>query len=318
MDARELTWRRLKIAASLAAVALVFGGVVNTNALAGFTGPYEMQNWSSSVIPGGTTSITPSSGPATSAEFGYTVNLGSPGGGVTYRTATFSATAAGTGYLTFDWTYDFYHAWFMVEADFYVFAESSSGTTLIHEIDFYNAMYTGPQTFSGSSTIWVEEGYDFGFIVGGSNFDSDSRLNGTLTISNFGIPVEIDIKPGSYPSSINLKKKGLTPVAIHTTDDFDATTVDPETVELEGVPAVQWEIYDCDEVPNPDYGDPLYPDAPEMIGDGDLDLVVYFDTEALAGVLLPGATEATLTGQTYGGLPIEGTGDVSIVVQGKP
>ncbi len=45
-------------------------------------------------------------------------------------------------------------------------------------------------------------------------------------------PVTIDIKPGSYPNSINLKKGGVIPVAILTTDVFDATTVDADTVRF--------------------------------------------------------------------------------------
>jgi len=44
------------------------------------------------------------------------------------------------------------------------------------------------------------------------------------------IEVDIDIKPGSDPNSINLKSKGVVPVAVLTTDGFDASTVDPETV----------------------------------------------------------------------------------------
>ena len=142
----------------------------------------------------------------------------------------------------------------------------------------------------------------------GNYWEIDDIVTDAPGVGN--IAVEVDIKPGSYPSSINLKDKGVTPVAIHTTEDFDATTVDPETVELEGVAAVKWEIYDCDEVWDPILG--------EMVGDGDLDLVLYFDTQALVGVLSPGDTEATLTGQTFGGVNIEGTGDVRIVVQGKP
>jgi len=133
------------------------------------------------------------------------------------------------------------------------------------------------------------------------------------------ITVEIDIKPGSFPSSINLRKKGVTPVAIHTTDDFDATTVNPMSVELNGCwPAVDWEAYDCDEIPNPLYD--VLPDEPEMIGDGDIDLVLYFDTPALAedGCLAVGDTEATITGETFDGTPIEGTGDVRIVKGPKP
>ena len=46
------------------------------------------------------------------------------------------------------------------------------------------------------------------------------------------VEVEIDIKPGSDPNSINLKSKGVVPVAVLTTDDFDASDVDPDTVTL--------------------------------------------------------------------------------------
>ncbi len=37
----------------------------------------------------------------------------------------------------------------------------------------------------------------------------------------------IDVKPGSYPSSINPKNKDAIPAAILTTTTFDASTVDP-------------------------------------------------------------------------------------------
>lgn len=42
--------------------------------------------------------------------------------------------------------------------------------------------------------------------------------------------VEVDIKPGSCPSSINLKKNGVTPIAIVGTEDLDVTAlgIDPE------------------------------------------------------------------------------------------
>ena len=280
---------------------LVFGGTVNTNASVDFTGPYEMQNWSSSGISQGTTSISPSSGPATSAEFSYAVNIYPAVSGVPYRTTTFSATAAVTGYVSFDWTYTFLHSWYDVYADFYVFADGSSGTTSIHEVDFYNLLYTGYQTFSGSSTIWVEEGYDFGFTIGGSNYDYSGLLNGTLTVSNFIAPseiVEIDIKPGSYPNSINPNAGGVIPVAILTTDIFDATTVNPETVALEGAGA------------RGKGKSGRYGSIEDVDGDGDLDLVVQVVNEINWA---PDATEATLTGMTWDGIPIEGTDSVNIV-----
>lgn len=172
---------------------------------------------------------------------------------------------------------------------------------------------------SGAFLTLTVNGPDIAYVE--AYWDNILRVeNGVLDNLMFEsvIEVDIDIKPGSYPSSINLKKKGVIPVAIHTTPDFDATTVDPTTVLLNDlVYAINWEIYDCDEIPNPEYDPILNPDVPEMIGDGDLDLVVYFSTPEVvnADALQEGDTEATLTGETFDGIPIKGTGDVRIIVK---
>jgi len=44
--------------------------------------------------------------------------------------------------------------------------------------------------------------------------------------------VAVDVKPGSDVNPINTKSKGVIPVAVLTTDDFDATTINPETVRF--------------------------------------------------------------------------------------
>ena len=44
--------------------------------------------------------------------------------------------------------------------------------------------------------------------------------------------IAIDIKPGTFPNSINPRSKGVIPVAILTTDTFDATTIDQTTVRF--------------------------------------------------------------------------------------
>ncbi len=110
--------------------------------------------------------------------------------------------------------------------------------------------------------------------------------------------VEIDIKPGSFPNSINLKSKGVVPVAILTTDEFDALAVDPTTVAFGpgAVPACDGHVEDMD-------------------GDGDLDLVLHFEIQESG--LAFGDTDATLTGETFDGIPIEGTDSVKIVGGGK-
>lgn len=112
-----------------------------------------------------------------------------------------------------------------------------------------------------------------------------------------GFWVDIDIKPGSDPNSINLGSKGVVPVAVLTTDDFDAGTVDPATVLFAGAAPVRWAMCDVD-------------------GDDDIDLILHFKTQGLVG-LDGNSTEATLTGDTFDGLHIKGTDTVNIVPKGK-
>ena len=293
--------REIRFVLCLMVFASAFGIISYANA--DFSGPYEMQNWGSSGISEGTTSITPSSGSTASAEFGYDVFLGNPSWGVGYRTATFSTTAANTGSISFDWEYSFYHAWFDVYADLYVFADGPSGMTVIQPVDFYSEGNTGPQTFTGSSTIWVESGYSFGFIVGGSNFDSDSHIQGTLTISNFivpAMPVNIDIKPGSSTNPFNVKSKGVLPVAIMGSSDLDVNDIDIPTINLVG----------------PDGEITIIPDK----YDSDVNLIVFFSTQAVVGILGDVNDGDTVTlkikGKLLNGISIEGE-DVVLIIK-KP
>lgn len=110
------------------------------------------------------------------------------------------------------------------------------------------------------------------------------------------VDISIDIKPGGNPNRFNLKSKGVVPVAVMTTDDFDASTIDPETVLFAAVAAVRWTEEDVD-------------------FDGDLDLLFHFKTQELK--LDKDSTVATLTGFTYDGQAIKGTGRVNIVPKGK-
>jgi hypothetical protein len=113
--------------------------------------------------------------------------------------------------------------------------------------------------------------------------------------------VEIDIKPGSYPNSINLGNEGVIPVAILSSWDFDATTVDPATVELAGAG-----------VELRGKSDKAMAHKEDSDGDGLIDLVVQITTQNLD----PGTFQdgyATLTGSTYDGTAIEGSDEINIV-----
>lgn len=60
--------------------------------------------------------------------------------------------------------------------------------------------------------------------------------------------VLIDIKPGSDPNSINLKSKGVVPLALLSSQDFDATTIfkgeTEPTIYFAGAEEVRWAIED--------------------------------------------------------------------------
>jgi hypothetical protein len=137
-----------------------------------------------------------------------------------------------------------------------------------------------------------------------------------LTVEVGIIPVDIDIKPGSCPNPINLKNKGVLPVAICGTEDFDVTTIDPETIRLsregyEGdVAPVRWSYED---VATPYTGDEEC-GCHDLNGDGILDLSLKFknkevvntlDLADVAGEVIPLIITGNLK-EEDGGTPIIG------------
>jgi hypothetical protein len=100
------------------------------------------------------------------------------------------------------------------------------------------------------------------------------------------IPVPVDIKPTSCPNPLNVNGKGVLPVAILGTEDFDVTTVNMSTLALMGVPALRCALED---VATP-YGEPFNEppdclDCTEEGPDGYLDLTIKFDMQAIVAAL---------------------------------
>ena len=85
-------------------------------------------------------------------------------------------------------------------------------------------------------------------------------------------------------------------MAVLTTDDFDASTVDPGTVLFAGVQPVRWTEEDVG-------------------GDGDLDFLFHFKTKKLK--LTEDSAEAYLTGKTRSRAFVWGVDTVKIVSKGK-
>lgn len=139
--------------------------------------------------------------------------------------------------------------------------------------------------------------YEDGTVIEYSYDAAGNRLSQIITVPF--ITVSIDIKPGSDDNTINLGSKGTVPVAIFSTSDFDATTVDPMTVTLASAP-----------VKLKGKGTPQA-STEDVNGDGLLDLVVHVSTEALQ--LSETATEAVLEGETFDGTKIKGVDIIKVV-----
>jgi hypothetical protein len=189
-----------------------------------------------------------------------------------------------------------------------------------------------PGTLGGQSA----NGYDISIrLPGASAFagPSDFELAGDRTFSPLFVtideasvglrflpavqPVEIDVKPGSDPNAINLSQNGVVAVAIFTTDSFDASMVDVNTVVFAGASAVHSALEDVD-------------------GDGDLDMVLHFRVQDTAldeiyaqlvaddinetdGVLDSNKQEfeVTLTGETLDDQLFAGMDDLELFLAGK-
>ena len=112
-----------------------------------------------------------------------------------------------------------------------------------------------------------------------------------------GLPVGIDVRPGSTTNPINLGALGVVPVAILGSASFDPRTVDPATVRFAGAPLRRVAGFS------------------DVNGDGFADLLLQFDIPKLA--LARDATSAELTGQTTAGTMIRGTDAVTVVPRPK-
>ena len=114
------------------------------------------------------------------------------------------------------------------------------------------------------------------------------------------LTVTIDIKPGSYPNSINLNSAGVVLVAILSSSTFDATTVDPASVNLAGA-----------RIKLVGKSGRLLSHFEDVNDDHFLDLVCQVVTDQF--LIQIGDSIAQLEGMTYGGIKIRGEDSINIV-----
>ena len=142
------------------------------------------------------------------------------------------------------------------------------------------------------------------------------------------IECPVDIKPRSCPNPFNVESRGVLPIAIVGTDEFDVTHVDLATVQLMLVDPVRGAYEDVCTAYLPLVGKASQYDCTEEGPDGCMDLTLKFDCQVVAEALemiggpLTDGEEVlvTLTGNLlpeYGGTPIQGEDVIRIIKKGE-
>ncbi len=97
--------------------------------------------------------------------------------------------------------------------------------------------------------------------------------------------VAVDVKPMSCRNPLNVRDKGVLPVAVLGTAEFDVIQVDPASVRLSGVAPLRWATLDVATPFEPYLGkaDPF--DCTTAGPDGYVDLTFKFDAQAVVAAL---------------------------------
>jgi len=123
------------------------------------------------------------------------------------------------------------------------------------------------------------------------------KYDRSLTVASQSNRVDIEILPREISKFIDARARALVPVAILSSLDFDATTVNAASVSLAGAPITkradgQFRGYYAD-----------------VNGDAKIDLVIYVSAYSLA--LPEGSSDAVLTAMTFDGKSVTGSQKVT-------
>lgn len=147
-----------------------------------------------------------------------------------------------------------------------------------YDMGLYPVFDDIPHTASSLTIEWFASG---GGWQGG---DDESWAIDNLEIS-LELEVAVDIKPGSCPNPINIDSKGTLPVAILGTDTLDVSSIDPATVQLEGVSPLRWSFEDVSTPYVPMTGKQDIYDCTMDGPDGYIDLVLKFKTQEVIAAI---------------------------------
>ena len=123
---------------------------------------------------------------------------------------TYSAIASQDSVITLEYEYRGYHAFFAVEVFLDAFVDDQTNKTVTHLVDDGPVnCCTSPSggfTYTGSHTFNVAAGDEYGWEMGGTNSDSDNRLQGTFKILE---PLEPSVPVPTLPLGVLLALVGL-------------------------------------------------------------------------------------------------------------
>lgn len=198
---------------------------------------------------------------------------------------------------------------------------NSSGNVILNNVDAETAAVEAANTAKASGvrifTIAIGEADEAAMEALASSSDDaltsediDDLVDVFSGIAEELCPTAVatDIKPGSDPNSINLNNKGEIPVAIFTTDDFDATTIDPETVRFGSLSSI-----------TSGEGATLVHEGghlEDVDNDGRPDFVGHFTTQETG--FTADDEFGWIVGETLGGESFVGFDEVRILDKGKP
>jgi hypothetical protein len=187
-----------------------------------------------------------------------------------------------------------------------------AGGTLIDRFLTYGQLYTSPSVADIDGDRKLEIVF----------YDSWPGHNYRYTYWCIELNIEVvlfDIKPGSCPNPIDLKKKGVTPAAICGTEDFSVLDIDPTTVKLgrEGYGEIDPIRCNLEDVATPymnnceDCNCDDRNDCHDLKEDGIIDMTLKFSTQEIVSTLLSDSTAGDvlclyITGNTFDGITFYG------------
>ena len=156
-------------------------------------------------------------------------------------------------------------------------------------------------------------------VTGGSLWDIGSLSNSVIgaeilkeviekCISEAIMPeVYFDIHPGGCPNPLNKNSKGVTPMAILGTADFNVEDINVSSLKVNGYSPVHSALEDVGTPYEDGFSDPLSRDDCNEIGaDGFMDLTLNFTTQEILNDVEKGVQTMEITGQKYDGTEITG------------